>query len=113
MVKMDFSEMMILALQDRILKGISNLDVITLDYNDRFKLPSNFINEVYKQLDLESVKKKLIERLEDEMADKIANKLITEYSNDIKQIMSNRELREDLRFYARNIIKNITDKVSE
>ena len=47
------------------------------------------------------------------MADKIANKLITEYSNDIKQIMSNKELREDLRFYARDKIKAIVENVSE
>ena len=41
---------------------------------------------MYKSLDVEKIKARLIEDLENEMADKIANKLITEYSNDIKNM---------------------------
>ena len=45
------------------------------------------------------------------MADKIVNKIVTEFSNDIKQIMCNRELREDLRYCMRTKIEEINDKV--
>jgi RNA processing factor Prp31 len=109
----NFEEKMVNVIQDRIIKGISNADLIKFDYADRFQVPKEFLHEVYYSLDLKKIKARLIENLENEMADKIANKLITEYSNDIKLIMSNKELREDLRHYAREKIKSIADNVTE
>ena len=100
-------------IQKKIISDISKQDLIKIEYGDRYSIPSSFLNEVYKSLDLNKIKAKLIENLENEMADKIANKMITEYSNDIKQIMCNRELREDLRYYARDKIRSIADKVSD
>ena len=66
---------------------------------------------VLPSYDIEKVKERIISRLEEEMADKIVNKIVTEFSNDIKQIMCNRELREDLRYYMRTKIEEINDKV--
>ena len=109
----NFESSLIDLIQKKIITDISKLDLVKIEYRDRYEIPSSFLNEVYKSLDLERIKAKLIENLENEMADKIANKMITEYSNDIKQIMSNRELREDLRHYAREKIRAISDKVLE
>ena len=109
----NFEEKLINDIQAKILKGISSQELIKIDYNDRLSLPKSLLTEVYQSLDVDNIKKRLKIRLEEEMADKIANKLITEYSNDIKQIMSNNELREDLRHYAREKIRAIADKVNE
>lgn len=109
----NFESNLIDLIQKKVITDISKLDLVKIEYRDRYEIPSSFLNEVYKSLDLEKIKAKLIENLENEMADKIANKMITEYSNDIKQIMSNRELREDLRHYAREKIRAISDKVLE
>ena len=109
----NFEEKLINDIQVKILKGINNQELINISYNDRISLPKSLISEVYESIDVEVIKKHLKARLEEEMADKIANKLITEYSNDIKQIMSNKELREELRSYARDKIKTIVDKVNE
>ena len=109
----NFEQKLINVIQEKVIKDISKQDLVKVDYSDRFQVPSNFLNEIYKNLDLEKIRQRLTERLEEEMADKIANKLITEYSNDIKQIMSNKELREDLRHYAREKIRGIADKISE
>jgi len=109
----NFDSRVLNMIQEKIIKDISKQELVKVDYGDRVSLPSSFIREVYQSLDLEKIKARLVENLENEMADKIANKLITEYSNDIKQIMSNRELREDLRHYAREKIRSIADKVSE
>ena len=109
----NFESSLIDLIQKKVITDISKLDLVKIEYRDRYEIPSSFLNEVYKSLDLERIKAKLIENLENEMADKIANKMITEYSNDIKQIMSNRELREDLRHYAREKIRAISDKVLE
>lgn len=109
----NFENSLIDLIQKKVITDISKLDLVKIEYRDRYEIPSSFLNEVYKSLDLKKIKAKLIENLENEMADKIANKMITEYSNDIKQIMSNRELREDLRHYAREKIRAISDKVLE
>ena len=109
----NFESNLIDLIQKKVITDISKLDLVKIEYRDRYEIPSSFLNEVYKSLDLEKIKAKLIENLENEMADKIANKMITEYSNDIKQIMSNRELREDLRHYAREKIRAISDKALE
>lgn len=106
----NFEQLLIDTVQRKILKDVSKLTVVDIPYSDRLKVPVSFLNEVYKSLDLENIKKRLVENLENEMGDKIANKLITEYSNDIKQIMSNKELREDLRFYARDKIYVLPNK---
>lgn len=108
----NFDSKLVNMIQEKIIKDISKQDLVKVEYGDRVSLPSSFIREVYQSLDIEKIKAKLVENLENEMADKIANKLITEYSNDIKQIMSNRELREDLRHYAREKIRAIVEKVS-
>lgn len=109
----NFEQILMDMVQKKMLQDISKSSLVEIPYNERFKVPVSFLNDVYKSLDLEKIRSRLIENLENEMADKIANKLITEYSNDIKQIMSNKELREDLRFYARDKIKAIVENVSE
>ena len=108
----NFTENLIESIQQKILKDVTKQEFITVNYNDKISLPNSFLREVYQSLDINKIKTRLIENLENEMADKITNKLITEYSNDIKQIMSNRELREDLRHYAREKIKAIAETVS-
>lgn len=105
----EFETKLINTIQCKIIKDIEKQELVTVAYGDRMPLPQNFLVDVYKRLDIEKIKRQLIENLENEMADKIANKLIIEYSNDIKHIMCNRELREDLRFYARTKIKEIAD----
>lgn len=109
----NFEQKLIATIQDNICKSIAKQELIKVEYNDRISLPRDFIQSVYQSMDIEKIKAQLVRNLENEMADKIANKLITEYSNDIKQIMSNREIREDLRYYARDKIRAIADKVSE
>lgn len=109
----NFEQSLIDLIQKKVLSEISNTDLVRIEYRNRFEVPQDFLNEVYSSIDLEKVKARFIENLENEMADKIANKMIAEYSNDIKQILSNRELREELRCYAREKIKGICEKTFE
>lgn len=98
-------------IQKKIINDISKQDLIKINYDNRYEVPYEVLKECYEKIDIEKVKEKIISRLEEEMADKIVNKMVTEFSNDIKQIMCNRELREDLRYYMRTKIKEINDKV--
>lgn len=106
----NFEKDVIEIIKRKILTDIFKTEFIKVDYSNRYSIPTSFLTSVYNSLDLENIKKKLIERLENEMADKIANKMITEYSNDIKQIMSNKELREELRNFAKSKIEGICNK---
>lgn len=98
-------------IQKKIINDISKQDLIKINYDNRYEVPYEILKACYEKIDIEKVKKKIISRLEEEMADKIVNKMVTEFSNDIKQIMCNRELREDLRYYMRTKIEEINDKV--
>ena len=98
-------------IQKKIINDISKQDFIKINYDNRYEVPYEVLKECYENIDIEKVKEKIISRLEEEMADKIVNKMVTEFSNDIKQIMCNRELREDLRYYMRTKIEEINDKV--
>ena len=98
-------------IQKKIINDISKQDFIKINYDNRYEVPYEVLKECYEKIDIEKVKEKIISRLEEEMADKIVNKMVTEFSNDIKQIMCNRELREDLRYYMRTKIEEINDKV--
>lgn len=109
----NFNEKLVDLVQSKILHDLSKVDLVTVSYGDRIELPGGLLNEVYQSMDISIIKARLKENLENEMADKIANKMITEFAGDIKQIMSNRELREDLRHYARERIKEIADRATE
>lgn len=71
-------------IQDKIIKDIAKQELVKVEYGDKISIPPSFLEGVYQKLDIKKIKAKLIENLENEMADKIANKLITEYAEVIK-----------------------------
>lgn len=100
-----FTTAVLATIQTSILKQLNKQEFINVPYETRSKLPAGLIEECYRNIDINKVKLLITGRLEEEVADKITNKLLTEYSNDVKQIMGNVELREELRSILRNKIK--------
>ena len=72
-----------------------------------------YLEECFAAIDQNKLKEQIIARLEAEAVDKIVNKLITEYSNDIKSIMANQDLREDLRVALKSKIKAVRDLLAK
>ena len=105
----NFQDKLVDAIQHKIISDISKQDMVTVLYSDRIALPQSVLREIYESLNMENIKKRIRENLENEMADKITNKMVTEFATDIKKIMANRELREDLRHYAREKIRSFAD----
>ena len=97
------SEGMVKAATNALIKSLN--DGITIPYETRFKVPSDFFNQVWEKVDKEKVKSIMAENLERDIADKVSNKLAQELSTDIKQLLSDKEKREDIRSYARNLLK--------
>lgn len=109
----NFEQKLVEMVQNKMLKEIQQQDFIKMEYGNKISIPSEFVQRVYASLDLDSVEKKLVERLENEMADRIANKMVTEFSGDIKQVLANKEIREAMRQYVKEKITEIADRVSE
>ena len=96
------SEAMIKAATGAIIKSLN--DGISMPYESKFKIPNGFFSDVWDRVDKEKVKDIMAENLEREIADKVTNRLATELSNDIKQLLSDKERREEIRSHARTLL---------
>lgn len=95
------------AAEKSILKMVADGAWFTADYNNRVKLPTEFMTQVWALVDTKKVQARMAERLESELADRIVNALAAEMATDIKQILSVSERREALRQVARNHVERI------
>ena len=98
------------AAEHAVLKIISEGTWIAPDYANRFKIPQSLLNDVWKLVDIEKVKARMAERVQEELADRIMNHLAAEMATDIKQLLSVKERREALRSVAREHLEEIVKK---
>ena len=97
----DFEKALKTGMEKAILKQVSEGAFLKLDYNDRVGIPASFVTECWDLVDRTSLKKKIAERVESELADRIMNHIAAELATDIKQILSVTERREMIRGIAR------------
>ena len=108
-----FDEQLMQLIKKNIVKQLSNVEFLKVDYSDRISLPSDFLQQAYRLIDKEKIMIKVVDRLEEELANTMVNKVMTEYKNDIKDIMCNRELRNDLKYFLRRKIEETTGIMME
>lgn len=97
-------------MEKAVLKLISDGNWIAPAYYNRFKIPNDFLHTAWDLVDVDSVRKQLAKRIEEQMAVKIMNMMAKEISNDIKTVLSDQESREQIRNYAREYIKKLTNE---
>lgn len=72
-----------------------------------------FINHVWKEIDLEAIRKEVKEDIQHIIAQTIVNKMQTEIGTDVKAVMSNANIRDDFKHMLRKmtdeILKNVTN----
>lgn len=102
----DFTQALITAVEQSALKQIKDHGV-NINYSDRINIPQSFMDDIWKMIDREALKKQIAIRLELELADRIVNKIAEELSTDIKQILSVKERRETIRALAREHLESI------
>lgn len=95
------------AAQKSVLKIISEGNWLSPDYAARFKIPADMLAEVWSMVDIEGLKRKMADRIESELADRIVNHMAAELATDIKQILSVAERREAIRNVAREHLNHI------
>ena len=103
----DFEKAVKHAAETSVLDIISKGSWVAPDYANRFKIPSEFMADIWNLVDAEKLKKEMAKRLEKEMADRIVNHMAAEISTDIKAILSVTERRDALRSIARENMEKI------
>jgi hypothetical protein len=98
------------AAEQAVLKIIREGGWVMPDYANRYRIPADFMTDCWNLVDKEKIKAELVKRLELELAERIVNKMAEEISTDIKQILSNKERREEIRAVVRENIDRLTKK---
>lgn len=83
------------------------------NYESRLKIPQEWIADCWRLVDSEALKRKLAERLESELVDRMVNHIAAELATDIKQVLSVKERREALRSLAREHMNSLMRLPSE
>lgn len=110
---MTFDEQLKQAMEDSLLKLIRSGEWCRLDYSARYKLDAAFIRQVQASVDMDNVLARVRSHVEDHIANSIYNAMATEIATDIKKIMSNTELREDIRAVIREKIRTVSEALKK
>lgn len=104
------TERIIQALENGIIKSLQSGEMFKFPYDGKIDV-TNELKQAYRNINYEKVYARITELLEEELAQKIVNKIITEMGNDIKKLMSNAEIRDDFKFLMRKGVETIMEKV--
>ena len=88
-------------IEKSIVKQIGEAKLVNIPYSGLFTLPESFISNAWERVDKDALNKKLAERIESELIDRIVNHMAAEISTDIKQVLSTKERRESIRAVCR------------
>ncbi len=89
------------AAESSIIKMFANGEWVMPNYQGRVQIPGDFMEDVWRLVDRDKLKRQIAERIESEMADRIVNFIAAEITTDVKQILSVKERREAIRALAR------------
>lgn len=109
---MTFEEEFLKHMKNELIKFISAGSWINVPYDKKITIDPSLIKKCYDQIDMTEVLRICKEKLEQHVADKIFNAMATEVATDVKQILSNGELREDCRSFLRTKIREVEKALS-
>lgn len=108
---MSFDEDIQQAVRDSLVKMIRSGDWLKLDYSAKLPIDTAFLRRIQNSVNLDNVLAKLTDQIESRIAEAIFNAMATEIATDVKKILSNMELREDVRAILRAKIRNVAEAV--
>ena len=97
----DFDLKVKAAAEGAVLRFLETGGWLLPNYEGRLKVPVEWVAECWRLVDSKALQKKIAERLEGELAERMVNHMAAELATDIKQILSVQERREMLRGLAR------------
>jgi tyrosine-protein phosphatase YwqE len=84
-----------------------NGDVIMPDYHNRIKIPSDLVQRIYSQINQDEVVRIMGTQINEMVATKITNAMVTEITSDVKHVLSHAPTRERLRLVVATEIEKI------
>jgi hypothetical protein len=100
------------AMEEGIVKAIRSGEPFNIPYQAKISV-SDQIAAAYKQIDFTRVQAQIVQCLEEELARKVVNKVITEMGTDIKKLMCNAEIRDDFRYLLRKGMEELLGRVTK
>ncbi len=102
---MDFTEKLKQSIEDSVLALVRKGDWLVIPYEKRTTIDAADIRKIYASVSWPRVMELAKKQVEEHLADKIVASLATELATDVKSIMSNKELREDIRATLREMVR--------
>lgn len=99
------------AMEHSLIDFLRKGEWIKLDYSQRLQVDAAWLRSMWAKIDLTRVMALVAAKCEEKVADSILNSMATEVANDVKSIMCNKELREDIRALIREKIRAIEGAV--
>lgn len=103
---MTFEETVQQAVQHTVIDFIRKGDWLKMDYAARINLDAAWLREMQSKVSMDRVMEIVRDQVEQRIADGIMNSMATEIGTDVKSIMCNKELREDIRAVIRSKIRD-------
>lgn len=110
---MTFSDQALQAVEQSFLKLLRSGEWIKVGYDQKIQIDPAMLRGLYASIDMDRVKALLLPMLERQVADQIMASMATEIGSDVKKIMCNAELREDLRSVIREKIREAAKAVGK
>ena len=98
------------AIKEVIIRDIERYHTVQFK---KFMLPDEVIEDVYKHVDMEKIKQYLTENIEQLIAKKIVDSMMTEIATDVKQVVATKAIREDMRYYLRQKMEQAMQGVAD
>lgn len=109
----DLGERLVSAFEDALVKMVATGEFMRQDYSAKIPLEIGTLRSIYAKVDINRVTARVLENVEIRMADQILNSMATELATDVKQVLSNKELREDIRSMIRDKIRAAANALKE
>ena len=103
----DFKERIAEAIEHSVIKELREAKFLGFDRAWKSQLPSSILKDAWDMVDYEKIKKEMSCIIEKNLAEKVMNMLAQEISTDLKQLLSDKERREEIRAVARENLKRI------
>jgi len=113
MSKLSFEELVVQAAQNAVVALLSKGEWLKLEYADRVPVSQADLRGIFNAVDMDRVKALVLGKVEERIADTIIGNMAKELGTDVKQIMCNTELREDLRGTLRAKIREAKAALKE
>jgi len=102
---MSLEKDMLSAMKSSIVSFLSSDKWFTIDWGNRIVLQKEWLMSVFNLIDFTIVNQHLKDKIERHIADKIFHSMAQEIATDIKKIVSNNTLRDDVRYMIRKHIE--------